>query len=242
MTSTRRYERQCNTTNGDNAAGDKLAFKLDCVDEVFPTPLLRFKVADADRLNRSLMKEIAARQKAEGGMNRSNRKGWHSERDLFDRKEPAHSELAQMLLRMIAQATKHYAPNTDFTGMEIIADGWINVNQRGAYNSPHDHVGSFWSGVYYVQQPEDVEGHSGTIEFLSPHKALQGRGLIEAPITADKMVVKPTAGMVLLFPCTLVHWVHPNDSDTDRVTIAFNAHFRRRKPVGPGQAIRSGKR
>ena len=222
--------------NGDKALGDKLAFKLDRVDEVFPTPLLRFEVGDAARLNRALLKEIAARQAAEGGVNRSNQKGWHSGRDLFDRKEPAQAELAQMLLRMMAQATQKLAPNTQFANMELLADGWINVNQRGAYNAPHDHVGSFWSGVYYVQQPDDVDGHSGTIEFLSPHKPLPGKGLIEAPITAEKMSVRPEAGTVLIFPSNLVHGVHPNDSDTDRITIAFNGHFRRR-PATKGHAI-----
>jgi len=34
---------------------------------------------------------------------------------------------------------------------------------------------------------------------------------------------------VLIFPAYLVHWVHPNDSDEDRITIAFNGHFRRRQ-------------
>jgi uncharacterized protein (TIGR02466 family) len=222
--------------------GGKLAFKLDSVDDIFPTPLLRFEVADAGKFNRALMKEIAKRQQVEGGMTRSNRKGWHSERDLFERKEQSHAALAQMLLRMMAQATQRLAPNTDFTGMELVADGWINVNPRGAYNSPHDHVGGFWSGVYYVQQPDGVDGQSGTIEFLAPHKPVRGRGMIDAAITAEKVTVRPSPGTVLIFPCTLVHWVHPNDSDTDRVTIAFNGHFRRRQNAGPGHAILSGKK
>jgi uncharacterized protein (TIGR02466 family) len=208
-----------------------LAFTLQSADDIFPTPLLRFDVADADSLNRALLKEIAQRQAAEGGMTKSNRRGWHSERDLFERKEPAQSTLAKLILRMLAQSTKQFAPHTDFNNVDLLADGWINVNPRGGYNAPHDHVGSFWSGVYYVSVPVDAEGQGGAIEFLSPHKPLPSGGFIEAPITAQKITVRPKAGQVLIFPASLVHWVHPNASDEDRITIAFNGHFRRRPPA-----------
>lgn len=190
-------------------------------------PLLRFEVADADRLNRALLKEIAKRQASEGGISKSNRNGWHSDRDLFERKEPAQAALAQMILRMMAQATKQVAPDTDFTGVQLLADGWINVNPRGAYNAPHDHIGGFWSGVYYVRVPGKGEGQGGAIEFLAPHKPLPSMGFIIAPITAEKISVRPDPGTVLIFPASLVHWVHPNDSNEERVTIAFNGRFER---------------
>jgi uncharacterized protein (TIGR02466 family) len=212
-----------------------LAFSLKSADNLFPTPLLRFEVADADRLNKTLLKEIAKRQAAEGGISRSNRNGWHSDRDLFERKEPAQSSLAQMILRMMAQATKHYAPDTDFTGVEMVPDGWINVNPRGGYNAPHDHLGAFWSGVYYVRMPEETEGQGGSIEFLAPHKPLPGNGIINDAITAQKIVVRPDPGTVLLFPASLVHWVHPNGSDEDRITIAFNGRFRRKETPSIGK-------
>lgn len=202
-----------------------MAYQLASVDEMFPTPLLRFEIADADKLNKVLLKEIARRRTADGGVKKSNRKGWHSSNDLFERKEPAQAALAQQLLRMLAQSTLRIASEADFTNIELVADGWINVNPRGGYNAPHDHVGAFWSGCYYVQVPDD-EGQGGAIEFLSPHKPLPGREYIKAPITADKVCVRPKPGTVLIFPASMVHWVHPNDNQQERVTIAFNGHFR----------------
>jgi len=219
-----------------------LAYKLASADEMFPTPLLRFEIADADKLNKALLKEIAKRRAADGGVTKSNRKGWHSSSDLFERKEPAQAALAQLLLRMVAQSTLRVAPEADFTNIELVAEGWINVNPTGGYNAPHDHVGAFWSGVYYVQVPDDVEGQGGAIEFLSPHKPLPGRKLIDAPITADKLCVRPMPGTVLIFPASTVHWVHPNDSKEDRVTIAFNGRFRRGQAAAAAPpAILSGK-
>jgi hypothetical protein len=38
----------------------------------------------------------------------------------------------------------------------------------------------------------------------------------------DKIRVHPKPGEVLLVPSQLLHWVLPNDSEEDRVTIAFN--------------------
>lgn len=207
-----------------------MAFTLQSADNLFATPLLRFQIEDADKLNRALLKEIARRRASEKGTVKSNRKGWHSDSDFFERTEPAQAQLAKMLVQMLAQATRHVAPDADMTGVEMVADGWINVNPPGAYNSPHDHLGSFWSGTYYVSMPGANEERAGAIEFLSPHKPLPGLGSFRAPITADKVHFRPKAGTVLIFPATIVHWVHPNDGKEDRVTIAFNARFRRKRP------------
>lgn len=203
-------------------------FKLKSAEELFPLPLMQFEVASSAALNRELLKEIARRRAGEEGVAKSNRHGWHSAPDLFERKETAHSKLARMLLRMMAETTRQFAPKTDFANLELVPDGWINVNPKGAYNSPHDHPGCFWSGVYYVQLPKDA-GEASAIEFLSPHEVLPHNGIITAAITADKRRVRPSAGTVLIFPSQLMHWVHPNESDEDRVTIAFNGRFRRKR-------------
>ena len=218
-----------------------MTFTLQSADNLFPTPLLRFEIEDADALNQALLKEIAKRRGGESGTVRSNRKGWHSESDLFTRSEPAHAKLAKMLIQMLAQASRHVAPDSDMSGVEMVADGWINVNPPGAYNAPHDHLGAFWSGTYYVKMPGSGEDRGGAIEFLSPHKPLPGLGSFRAPITADKVHFRPKAGTVLIFPATIVHWVHPNDGKEERVTVAFNARFRPKRAsaiLRPGAAAR----
>lgn len=201
-----------------------MTFTLKSADNLFPTPLFQYEVADAASLNRALLKEVDTRRSSEQGMAKSNRKGWHSSRDLFERSEPAQSRLANLLVQMLAQATRQVASDAKSTGVEIVPEGWINVNQPGAYNAPHDHLGAFWSGCYYVSVPEG----GGGIEFLSPHKPLPSVGRFKAPITADKLTIHPEPGTVLIFPATLVHWVQPNDSKHERVTIAFNCRLRQK--------------
>jgi len=202
-------------------------FGLKSIHQLFPTPLLRFEVADCAALNQVLLAEIALRRSIEEGQTRSNRTGWHSQPDLFDRAEPGHRQLATLLRAMIVEATTNFDPSADFQRIDVECEGWVNVNPRGAYNSPHDHPGAFWSGTYYVQVPAG-ERDAGTIEFIAPRQPLRSGGTVRGDLTADKARVRPTAGTVLLFPGSLLHWVHPNDSEEERVTIAFNARFRRK--------------
>ena len=201
-----------------------MTFALRSIDNLFPTPILRFDVADADRLNATLRQEIAARRQSEPGVTRSNFGGWHSAGDFFARPEPAHAALALDLLRMMAEATRHFDPKADYSKAKLMADGWVNINPPGAYNGPHDHKTAFWSGTYYVDTPQG-EGSSGMIEFLTPLRPLPGNGVIGGPLTAEVYGIKPTAGLAIIFPATIQHWVHPNQSEKDRVTIAFNGRF-----------------
>lgn len=208
-----------------------MGFKLQSIDNMFPTPLIRFEVAEAEPLNRRLLEEIARRRRSEKGVVRSNFGGWHSDNDFFTRTEPAHRELAMDLLRMMAEVTRHFDPDADYKKISLIPDGWINVNPPGAYNGPHDHKTSFWSGTYYVDNPGG-EGASGSIEFLAPFTTLSGGGIIRGAMVTEMFGVKPKAGTALIFPSNILHWVHPNLATRDRVTIAFNGRFER-KPAAP---------
>jgi uncharacterized protein (TIGR02466 family) len=200
--------------------------KLTHIQLLFPTPLVTFQVEEADTLNRELLAEIEARRRKEEGVAKSNRQGWHSASDLFKRKEKAQARLAGMVREAVEQATRKLAPDANLTRLRMECDGWINVNPTGAYNTPHDHPGNLWSGTYYVATPEAGEdsGQSGRIEFIDARTGLADN-LVNAPFTASKLGVRPKAGMLLLFPANLLHWVHPNAAAEDRVTIAFNARF-----------------
>ena len=207
-----------------------MPLELTDVRTLFPTPLVTFKIDDSE-LNRDLMAEIEQRRASEPGLNRSNRQGWHSASDFFQRREPAQAKLAGFMREAVLQATRQLAPEIDLTRLDLLCDGWINSSPTGAYNSPHDHVGSLWSGVYYVAMPADRTEEtqsSGRLEFLSGNRGL-AKGPISAPFTASKISLRPKPGSLLMFPSNVLHWVHPNASGEERVTIAFNARFIQRQ-------------
>lgn len=204
-----------------------MAFSEPEVRVLFPVPLVDIRLDGSDELNRRLLREIGQRQKSEQGLDRSNRYGWHSALDLFNRSEPAHAELAREIEAIVAAVTAKLVP--DMPGSVRLAhEGWVNVSPTHAINAPHEHPGSFWSGTYYVQVPQPDDGEdkfSGAIEFIDPRGSIGANARIETPFTRGKFTARPVAGMCLMWPSFLRHWVHPNRSSADRVSVAFNSRF-----------------
>lgn len=107
--------------------------------------------------------------------------------------------------------------------------GWTNINRRGDYHSPHNHPHSYLSGTYYVQMPEQkiepgqrTDINPGDISFFDPRGqanmlAIAGDGQIES-----EHRVSPVSGVLLLWPSYLHHFVHPNLSDQERISVSFN--------------------
>ena len=207
-----------------------MAFKLEGIENLFPIPLWRYRVDDHERLNAALLEEIAVRRKKDKDIANRNRRGWQSAHDLFDRKEPAHAELSGIIRKLLVDALKAVAKEIKADKLNFSMNGWVNVNPPGGYIGPHAHPNGLISGSYYVSMPED-KGPGGSIEFIAPHPVGYMSGWIKAPMLVDKIRVHPKPGEVLLFPSQLLHWVLPNDSDEDRVTIAFNLGA---KPKGGG--------
>jgi uncharacterized protein (TIGR02466 family) len=204
---------------------------------LFPTPLLTYRIADAERINALLLAEIATRRQNDVGVKRSNRSGWHSESDFFSRTEPGHMALSLAIRDAVVDATLQiasHAAREERLSYRMI--GWINVNPQNAYNVPHDHPGSFWSGSYYVANdaaaPESEAG--GEISFLDSRSAPTGQPLIKAPLLAGTHSVRPMPGSLLLFPSNAKHWVQPNSAEKDRVSIAFNVFITRQRQLGQG--------
>lgn len=191
---------------------------------VFASPIPVYTIADHERINAEILKEIAERRKAEEGMVRSNRSGWHSDLDFFKRQEPAHKELAQKIMQCLADATRRVANAKKLENLRLECDGWVNVNPTGGYNVPHDHPGAFWSAAYYVSVPPAPDGGvAGSIEFIDHRSAPPGQGLVASPYMRSLHTMKPAPGTLVVFPSTLKHWVHPNTAEEERVAIAINA-------------------
>ena len=202
--------------------------ELKAIQPLFASPLLNFIVPEADALNAGLLAEIAARQAAEPSIERSNRGGWHSAVDLFKRAEPAHQRLARLITDAVGTATLTLQPAAKLHALGMEAEGWVNVNQPGALNSPHDHPGWLWSGCYYVQVPpsgEEAAPTDGCIEFRNSRTNLLMTPSVDLPFMRSEVVFRPKAGLLLLFPSNLLHWVYPHAGPGDRVSIAFNARW-----------------
>lgn len=194
---------------------------------LFYSPLTVFELENVENLNSQLLAEIGVLRANLPGLDRSNWRGWHSEDDFFERTESGCKALRTHILEAVQICTKNVSPDFDFSRYGIQAEGWMNVLGRGGLNTPHDHPAWVWSGCYYVSVPDGDQELSGNIEFFDTRTNVRTLTVEGAACFTSKFTMKPRAGMLLMFPSYLRHWVYPNESEQDRVTIAFNARFAR---------------
>lgn len=151
----------------------------------------------------------------------SNRGGWQSN-DLFTSTTPELKELTDIISsRFIDLAFKmNYNINCP------VGNFWININKKNSHNVPHIHPRTLLTSVYYVKVPEN----SGNIIF---HRTIHNY----EEYVKDYMISKyneynsstytfvPKKGKLLIFPSWLEHEVEPNETDLERISIAFNSVY-----------------
>ncbi len=196
----------------------------------FPTLIYVNKLHNADQLNAQLLADIRAeQQKDQKGIQRSNFTnlgGWHSHNNLHKEKR-----FAEMANRIRAAAAK-ISDDCDYDPKYQLDIGtmWSIINSPGSFNRSHIHPGCLWSGVYYVQAPEN----SGQIEFTEPRtqhlmdQAKFNPNKKRPKQCWTKVRFKPEPGKLIIFPSWLYHSVEPNfaneegEGASDRIIISFN--------------------
>jgi Rps23 Pro-64 3,4-dihydroxylase Tpa1-like proline 4-hydroxylase len=91
---------------------------------------------------------------------------------------------------------------------------WGSVYEKGQYNNIHNHPpinssycdNPLWVGVYYLK----TSNNSGGLNIHSPINC------------SNRETFFPIEGDLYIFNSTTYHSVHPNNEDSDRLSIAFN--------------------
>ena len=193
------------------------------VTPAFPTLIGRLLIPDAEAMNQELQAIIIAEEAEYSSLGRSNIGGWHSRPYFLERAHPAVAALTTWLgwaLRRMINAT---GAENAFQGM-LCASAWAAICRTGAYHAPHSHPDSAWSGVYYVDPGTDTPDLplSGVLEFLDPRAGVEAVTAPGDPY-GEPFRVRPQAGLLVVFPSWLYHWVHPYVGKTPRIAVSFNA-------------------
>lgn len=218
-----------------NAGSEKpVGEKRTSKDAFFATPIYYTDLIDSDVLNEQLRKDIRAWwQQDPQGTVRSNVAqvgAWHSATDMHTRRE--FNPLIREIFEMVQGIYDELGYDPDF---EPVCDSmWANINPRHAYNRHHTHPHALWSGVYYVQAPDDC----GLLYFTDPRPQTQILTPYfdprrRHPNTWNEVFYQPREGRLVVFPAWLVHAVHPNLSREDgeageRISVSFNVYQLRR--------------
>ena len=146
--------------------------------------------------------------------------------DFFGQKHPAVQWLVSCVNKSASDYLRHAGVDRDVSWS---LQAWANINRKGDYHNIHNHPHSYLSGTYYVQVP-DVSSTAGTRDDLNPNaisfydprgqanmNAILGDGEVD-----PEYCLLPVAGQILMWPSFLMHFVHPNLCEEERVSISFN--------------------
>ena len=183
---------------------------------IFPT---NFYTADLfnEQQNQKYKNFLMELSKRTEGERRSNRNGWQS--DTFLWKE----NIFKPLLDQILDSTQVIARNLSNKELPqmVVRAMWGNINPKGGFNFTHVHPSGWLSGVYYIQLPEN----NNEIVFQDPRSSRMMDFQRSSLIKDEYFSHYPKVGELLLFPSWLPHFVTPNTSEQNRISISFNVEL-----------------
>ena len=98
-----------------------------------------------------------------------------------------------------------------------VSESWMNVSKKNGQQTGHIHPSSLISGVYYYK----TTGEEGDLVFENPNQIVDFM-YHHGDIWPNSYCVKPKEGLLVLFPSWLRHRVDINNTDNDRIVLAFN--------------------
>ena len=193
------------------------------IENMFSTPVFWCVLKDVDALNAELRDLILEQERASTSMVKSNQGGWQSPSEFFRWEAPAVATLAGYARRAVEVATSRIIPQN--LRMEFHLSSWAAVNRKGHYNTTHVHPMATWSGVYYVDPgDESPDSAGGLLEF--DHPIMASVMTFFPGVLPSARLVRPEAGMMILFPSYLQHSVRMYTGERPRICVPFNAHIR----------------
>lgn len=195
---------------------------------VFPTLVGKFQIPNCESVNSQLLKLSLERESNDPSRDYANVGGWHSAGNLLEWPGEAIATLRTWIteaLTRTVQASSQLPEVRDRNPPRgnFRVSAWANISRKGNYHRMHNHPGSVWSGVYYVSAaPVAEDSLGGVLEFYDPRPFTE---MVDAPFSpyGQRMIIRPVAGSMVLFPGWMYHAVHPNQTDDVRLSIAFNA-------------------
>jgi uncharacterized protein (TIGR02466 family) len=180
--------------------------------DIFPTKFYSVDIFEHDE-NQKYKNFLIDMSKKTPGTVRSNRGGWQSETNLWEH------EIFKPLLEKTTAVTQSIIENLSKNRPQmVIRSMWGNINPKGGMNFTHVHPSGWMSGVYYIQLPQGTD----VINFEDPRPARMMDFQMSCIVNDEYFAYNPKVGELLLFPSWLPHFVLPNTSDEERISISFN--------------------
>ena len=211
---------------------------------LFSTPFVMDRLQSPQGI--AVLRETIMAEKARdaAGVNISNIGGWHSNTQMLDWGGEAARALALKAMDMADAATANIGAAQ---GREYgwVPEMWANVSTRGNANQYHMHPGSFWSAVAYIDdgyQGDTNPALGGELQLLDPRMPMVRMTALDlrlkeadGQIQNNEPMIRPSSGMIVMFPSWLQHSVRAFYGSGTRISIAINLIAARKPPKEGGQ-------
>ena len=150
----------------------------------------------------------------------------YTDENLFKLDHPAIFWLRQCIDKAIDDYSKNSGINYELN-WEL--QGWGNVNMKGDYHNLHNHPHSWLSGTYYINVPDQSEAeifrndlNPASISFFDPRPQANMNSIKNDKQVDPEYRVLPNSGDLFIWPSFIHHLVHPNMSESPRISLSFN--------------------
>jgi len=177
---------------------------------LFATPIFysNIEIKDLD----TVIKSILDKEKIFDSTHQTNIGGWQS--PMFNVIDQQFEDIFKQITEMTAEIYKKYQAVND----PLLKQFWFNINRKGHYNNPHTHIKENFSGVLYLKVPEKC----GNINFFNPAEKTKLEIEEYNRYTYSSYHFEPKVGDVFIFQSSLVHSVSKNETDSERISMAFD--------------------
>lgn len=182
--------------------------------QLFPTPLFIGKYSRDMSKELEFIKNLEYRDKGAPEYKGDALNHQSKETFLFDYPELSEIE------RFCRLHLEYYVENVlQCKDKLFITQCWSNITRKGERHHEHTHPNSIVSGVFYFQNNSKLP----PIQFRRNdyHQISLDIGK-HNNFNSATFLLPAESGELLLFPSTLTHSVLSNESDEDRISIAFN--------------------
>lgn len=199
----------------------------DNLTHLFPTPLWRVLVGDAD-LNKSLKTTIYDIAQKDTDFDAAQYPFGYTS---YISGLPLHHDVRfkQITQKILVECKKFLVAlriRKQVNGVSLglrVHDLFCNINRKYSFHGPHRHECSDLSAVYYV----DVGTASSPFVAHNPAEPLFMHTRVDffkpdSPLIKDQHIIQPETGELLIFPAWMMHEVKQQQTDQERISIALN--------------------